>query len=214
MLHHIQKEILDELATADQKRYSEINPGKLDGNVFGYHLKALISDGYVLKNDDGTYSLTAKGRDYIVHRYEDLALSAHSILLIVIKNGDNYLLRRRAIQPMIGYAGFIHGEPLHNMSIIEAASERLKDKTGLECKLSIRGSALLSQYNGTELQSFSHAVILYGETNNTDIKNSDATGKNFWSKLDDAEMLIPSCYDIITMIESGDTWLEKRYDIA
>ncbi len=83
MLHHIRRTILDMLAIAESLRYGQLKPKELDGNVFTYHLQGLISDKLIQKNAAGDYCLTHKGRDYIVHRYEDSAYSAHSIFLIV-----------------------------------------------------------------------------------------------------------------------------------
>lgn len=213
MLHHIRKDILDKLSTAEVRRYSELKPGQLDGNVFGYHLKGLITDGYVTKQADGNYSLSADGRDYIVHRHEDPSQSAHSILLIVVKNGHEYLIRQRSVQPLLGFSGFIHGEPNPDLTVTEAARKRLLDKTGLDLELAIKGSALITQYRSGELQSYSHAVILYGETAETAITKSDATGINSWSTLEDVTKILPSCFNIVDMINSGETWLEKSYDI-
>lgn len=214
MIHHIRRTVLDKLATAESLRYGELKPKDLDGNVFTYHLKGLIVDDLIEKNEAGDYLLTAAGRDYIVHRYEDPALSAHSIFLIVLKRQSEYLLRRRKVQPLLGYTGFIHGEPEAGVGIIETATKRLKDKTGLkDVSLVVAGSALITQHRDDELQSYSHAVILYGETIQEITIEEDATGHNLWSSLDSAEKLIPSCDDIVAMIENKQTWLERSYSL-
>jgi hypothetical protein len=138
-------------------------------------------DDYVQKQPDGSYSLTSVGRDYIVHRYEVPTQTAHSILLIVVKNGEKYLMRRRLVQPLLGYTGFVHGEPVLDSDVVETAKGRLLEKTGLSVELTVKGSALIAQYNQDELQSYSHAVILYGESTQSHIHLSDATGENFGS---------------------------------
>lgn len=172
-------------------------------------------DNLVEKNEAGEYLLTAAGRDYIVHRYENPALSAHSIFLIVIKRQSEYLLRRRKVQPLLDYIGFVHGEPEAGVDIIESARKRLHTKTGLkDVSLSVFGSALIAQYRDDELQSYSHAVIIYGETAQDITLEQDATGHNFWGSLDSAEKLIPSCNDIVAMIESKQAWLERSYTLS
>lgn len=211
MLHHIQKSILDRLATAEYSRYAEIKPKDLDGNVFGYHLKQLISDKYVFKNVDGSYCLTQKGREYIVRRFENPTDTAHTIFLIVLKNNHRYLLRKRLVQPMLGYTGFIHGEPKPGENIEDTAKSRLLLKTGIETALKICGHALISQYKDDELQSYSHAIILYGQTTEEDIEVSDKTGENFWTDNLTIENILPSCQDILDMINDGEVWLEKSY---
>jgi hypothetical protein len=131
MLHHIQKSIIELLGFHTSLRYSELKPHGLDGNIFGYHLKQVISDKYVCKIDDGSYALSTKGRDFFVRRFENTQTSAHSIFLIVVKRKNSYLLRRRKVQPFIGKVGFIHGEPTPGMPIQEAARRRLKQNLAL-----------------------------------------------------------------------------------
>jgi hypothetical protein len=80
-------------------------------------------------------------------------------------------------------------------------------------KLSIAGSALISQYINSELQSFSNAIIIYGKTNKNIKIESDSTGINFWSSLGSTEKLLPSCNDIIKMINEKQTWLEQSYSL-
>ena len=215
VIHHIRRSILDKLATAESLRYGELKPEGLDGNVFTYHVKGLIADHLIEKNDEGDYYLTPLGRHYIVHRYETSRQSAHSIFLIVLKRGSEYLLRRRKVQPLIGYTGFLHGEPEAGTDILETAAKRLRDKTGMnDIGLSVAGSALISQYQNEELQSFSHAIIIYGQARQDIEIEDDATGFNFWSELDRVENLLPSCTDIIKMIESGLSWSEYIYHLV
>ncbi|MDB5184359.1 MAG: hypothetical protein JWN38_167 [Candidatus Saccharibacteria bacterium] len=195
-------------------RYGELKPKDLDGNVFTYHLKGLMVDNLVHKNEAGEYSLTPAGRDYIVHRYENAALSAHSIFLIVLKRESRYLLRRRDVQPLIGYTGFVHGEPEAGVDVLQTAAKRLHDKTGMQAvELVIVGSALLTQYRSAELQSYSHAIIMCGETDQDLQIESDATGHNFWADLDSVEKLLPSCVDIVAMIDGKQPWLERSYEL-
>lgn len=214
MLHHIRRSVLDKLATAEYMRYGELKPKDLAGNVFNYHLKGLIVDNSVQKNETGDYSLTQLGRNYIVHRHENLAQSAHSIFLIVLKRQSEYLLRRRNVQPLIGYTGFIHGEPEVGVDIIHTAAKRLYNKAGInDVHLSVVGSALIAQYHADELQSFSHATIIYGQTGqNIEVEN-DATGQNFWADLNSVEKLFPSCTDIIMMIENKQIWFDQSYQL-
>lgn len=203
MLHHIQKSILDTLATSESSRYSDMKPKNMDGNIFSYHLKLLVADHYVLKHEDGLYSLSRKGKDYIVHRYENSLLQAHSIFLIVIRRGDEWLMRERLVQPLFGMSGFIHGEPDAGKPILETASERLKEKTGLSVQLSTHSSGLIKILKDDTVESFSHAIILTGQTNQDFNIPGDKTGRNFWLPTPDLQKanILPSCVDIIASLE-------------
>lgn len=217
MLHHIRKSILGTLATADSRRYGELKPENLDGNVFTYHLKQLINDKFITKQDDGAYALLPRGKDYIVHRYEDALLQAHSILLIAVRRGDEWLMRERLVQPLIGMAGFVHGEPVANEPVVNSATRRFSEKTGYDIPLTIHSSGLIRVRRGDTIESFSHAILLTGETSQHIIPNiSDKTGRHFW--LHESDMhhpgILPSCADLIMRVKQNDTTpFDLTYDL-
>ena len=215
MLHHIQKNILDLLATADSRRYGELKPIDLDGNVCGYHLTRLIVQKVVEKTVAGSYQRTMRGKNAIIHRHEDPVLQAHSILLIVIRCGDKWLVRKRLVQPLLGKVGFVHGEPdAADESVIITAKRRLKEKIGLDVELSVTCSGLIRIFTDNELQSYSHAVVLYGETDAANVLPSDATGENSWSSLDDETIdWLPSCKDIVNCINTHTSWFDISYTV-
>jgi hypothetical protein len=216
MLHHIQKNILDRLATLTTSRYRDIKPADMDGNIFTYHLRQLITDKQVIKNEDGTYALSPKGKDYIVHRYENSLTQAHSIFLIAIKCGNEWLMRERLVQPLLGMSGFIHGEPIAIEPLIETATKRLQEKTGLQVPLSVHSSGLIRIAHGSTIESFSHAIILTGETNDDITIREDPTGRNYWLAAADLakDDILPSCLDIVNLLSSdAHSPFEWTYDL-
>ncbi len=58
--HYIQRDILLELYKNDGPSFSELQPDELENAHFSYHLKVLISGGYVEK-EGKSYRLTANG---------------------------------------------------------------------------------------------------------------------------------------------------------
>lgn len=217
MLHHIQRSILDQLASKESGRYSEINTNQLDGNTFIYHVRQLIASKYIIRNDNGTYSLTQKGKVYIVHRYEDRQKEAHSVFLIALKDDSgNYLLRRRLVQPHLNFSGFVHGEPKDDETIVEAAKKRLYDKTGLRADLRIFNSGLVKIYSKRQLESFSHCIVVTADTPSGTLVHGDKTGENFWQPAQkiDPETTLPSTMHIIDMIERDDqSFFELSYSL-
>mgnify|MGYP000906848420 CR=1 FL=1 len=217
MLHHIQKTVIDTLASRKSARYGELKPSDMDGNQFTYHLKQLVIDKYVAQNEDGTYSLTKKGQGYLVRRYEDPEESAHTIFLIIIRHGDKLLLRRRRVQPALGKVGFVHGEPLASEPLDQTVNARVKLKTGLDVSnISVVGSGLIRMYDGDQVESFSHAIIITADAP-TDILSvtQDQTGENFWineNEVDMVDNIIPSCLDILELIKTQPAiWFDKTY---
>lgn len=218
MRHHIQKQILDTLSQAESLRYADINPMKLEGNVFTYHVKQLIIDDLITQNEDKSYSLTTAGRAYIVHRNEKAETSAHSIFLVVIRHKNKLLLRKRLVQPMLGYSGFVHGEPHAELSIEESVINRVKEKTGMGVNdIRIHGSGLIRMKVDGETNNFSHAILVSASAINKEnfIKN-DKTGENFWvekNQLATTEQLLPSCSDLMELIHSlKSVWYDLSYD--
>lgn len=217
MLHHIQKTVIDTLASKESARYGELKPSDMDGNQFTYHLKQLIVDKYVAQNEDGSYSLTKTGKTYLVHRFENPEDSAHTIFLVVIRFDDKILLRKRLVQPALGKVGFVHGEPLASQPLEQTVAERVRLKTGLEItNIVTHGSGLIRMYDGDQLESFSHAVILSASAD-TDVLpvQSDTTGENFWiaeADLSSVEGLIPSCIDILDLLQAhSHIWFDRQY---
>jgi hypothetical protein len=206
MLHHIQKSILDSLSTSEFKRYGELKPQSMDGNIFSYHLKLLVTDRYIVKNEDGLYALSRLGKDYIIHRYEDALLQAHSIFLIVIRRGDEWLMRERLVQPLLGMSGFIHGEPIANEPLLETAARRLQEKTGLHTHLTVHSGGLIRISRGNSIESFSHAIILTGQTDQEMSVTDDATGRNHWLPTTGLQhpAILPSCSEIIDRLINND----------
>lgn len=216
-MHHIQKNILDRLSTAIHHRYSDVKPTHLDGNVFAYHLKQLIADKLVAKSLTGDYTLTSAGKEYIVRRYENPLLQAHSIFLIVLRRGDTWLMRERLVQPLLGMSGFIHGEPVANEDLLATAKHRLFDKTGLSLPLTIFSSGLIKITQGDTIESFSHAIILTGETNDDFTISQDMTGRQFWQPADALSdpSILPSCVDLIQRINTNDrSMFVLNYNVA
>lgn len=220
MLHHIQKSIINVLASTDPARYADLKPSVMDGNQFTYHLKQLMTDKLVGKNDDGTYSLTEKGRTYLVYRYENLDKAAHTIFLVIIRHGDDMLLRERKVQPLHGYVGFVHGEPVADEPLETTIKKRVKAKTGIDIdtnNIMTHGSGLIRMIKDRQSQSFSHAIITEVAVENDDLPiREDETGRNFWMHNDDPVPLknLPSNDDILAYIKDSSTnWFDWTYEI-
>lgn len=215
MKHFIQRNIIDVLSSMESAHYADLKPEELDGNQFTYHLKQLITDKLIVKNNDGTYSLTQNGRTYLVHRYEDLSKSAHTIYLLRIHSGDKLLLRTRKVQPQLGMTGFIHGEPSADDTLEESVTRRLKSKTNLDAirVLSI-GSGLIKILRNGEVSSFSHAIIVDVSVRDfLDLLTEDETGHNILienDSLNSIDNLIPSTQ---FLLEYSGGWFDISYDI-
>src|SRR5690349_20939646 len=66
MTNWIQEHVLRKLVRHKDQRYSELRPRDVEGNLFMYHLKGLLRDGYIEKSERA-YRLSRKGMQYVAH---------------------------------------------------------------------------------------------------------------------------------------------------
>jgi len=134
-----------------------------------YHLKSLISGGYVLKTDS-QYALTAKGLTYVD------SLSSQNlkprkqpklIAIIVIKdNQGRYILLERKFQPYKNKLMLPSGKQHFGEDIYQHAKRELLEKTGLDIPLSYRGIANISLGENNQVLTHVVAHVHSGTTDN------------------------------------------------
>lgn len=159
--HHIQRDILRRLTHAAALRFSELKPEGMESNIFMYHLKQLIKEGYVQKTENA-YSLAAPGLSYV----DSLSTENHRprqqpklIAIIALRHESGaWLLAERKIQPYIGTRMFISGKQHRGETAAEHATRELAEKTGLEgIELARRGIADVQIFDA-EKTLLTHAV--------------------------------------------------------
>lgn len=187
-MHYIQNKILYTLSFTDSARYSQLRPKEIESNHFIYHLKQLMLDKFVVKNTDGTYSLSTIGKSH-VDRWSLATKSPRSqpkiVNLIACKNKEGeYLLYRRRRQPFIGLVGFPYGK-IHLGETIKESSEReLAEKTNLKAKLTHRGDVYVTIFDGSELLTHMLFHIHSGKVLAGALKPDSNIGTCFWSRVD------------------------------
>lgn len=129
--HHIQNAILYSLSFADGIRFSDLKPNDLENKLFDYHLKQLVRDGLVIKNEDGGYSLSTEGKRLgrsVFSTLPNQSELARSVLFLVVrrKSDSSWLLYRRKTHPLKDRVGFIHCAPEIDKSILETAKNNLQ----------------------------------------------------------------------------------------
>ena len=208
-MHQIQKHILKHLITSQSARYSILKPNNVEGNIFSYHIKKLISLGYI-KQSNKLYKLTAKGRQFADRTSLDTIqerIQPKIVTLIVLKekngkdanrsdvNSENreyskdinktkspsrYLFYKRNKVPFINHIGFPYGKIHLEERIDESANRELLEKTGLTSKLKHRGIVYITVHDETEFISHMLCHIFSGYSLGGSLK-----GECFWSDLKD-----------------------------
>jgi 8-oxo-dGTP pyrophosphatase MutT (NUDIX family) len=134
--HHIQKHIVGVLAYKDTARFSELRPPGVDTNLFSYHLKSLIRDGFITKLDK-EYTLSGEGLGY-VDRVSSATFTLRRqpkiITMLLIQNSDGQvLLQKRKKQPHINTWTLPYGKiHIDDLSVQAAARRESLEKLGIK----------------------------------------------------------------------------------
>ncbi len=207
-MHQLQQHILHQLIRHHDRRYAQLKPEEIEGNLFMYHLRQLTKAGLVDKRPDGHYELTAQG-----HRYADgLSLKTFTpraqprltTLLVCQNQAGQYLFLRRKRQPLLDRIGFPHGKVHLGEGVVAAAHRELQEKTGLSAQLAHRGDGYLTYtHNGEPVsQIFFHLFV--GREPVGNLTEHTSAGEVFWAQLDDLDArVLPSVPTLLRLLEEN-----------
>ena len=153
-MHPFKQHILKELTTSEKRRFSQLKPKAIESNLFVYHLKSLVSEGYVKKLEE-SYQLTALGKRYVDKlslRNFQPRFQPKIVTVIICKNSkEEYLLCHSSRQPFFGKLCFPYGKIHFGETLKAGAARELKEKTGLSAQITHRADAYLTVYENEEL---------------------------------------------------------------
>lgn len=219
-LHNIQMLILRELLFHPDSRFTELNIQGLTSDHFSYHIKTLIEEGYVEKEDQ-RYCLTPKGKEFANQMdTEEVVMEKQpkiAVMVVPIKFEDDkkYLLvQERTKEPYFGYRGFITGKIRYGEKVLEAAKRELKEETGLTCedmhlKRIVHNHVVLEESGKlVEDKMFYIITAVNPEGDIVDTKN----GKNFWVTEEGFYDLEKKYYDEISVYEYSQEEEDMDFD--
>lgn len=188
--HHIQKNIVYNLALVESARFGELKPEDVENKLFDYHLKKVIAEGLVAKNEDGEYTLTTKGRRVgkdAIKKSDHLIDRAYSVLFLAIRRESDgaWLLCRRKTHPLLGKVGFMNAQPSLTQHAAEVAHDEALRKTGLNCAFTVRGSGYLRIYEHDQLESFTHFTVLECTDAQGELRQLDELAEYYWDAAPD-----------------------------
>lgn len=205
-MHYIQNKILYALTLADKSRFAQIRPPEIASNHFIYHLRQLVNSKLVLKNGDGSYSLSSAGKAYADKvSFEGYRVRAQPkiVNLIACQNSrGEYLLYRRKHQPFIGLSGFPYGKIHLGESIKDSSERELAEKTNLRAKLTHRGDAYVTVFDNGELISHTLFHVHSGRNPKGTLKEETPIGYCYWAKINvkDPALYFPGFIEIYKLL--------------
>jgi hypothetical protein len=219
--HHIQRAIVYKLAFTPSLRFGELKPDDLDNKLFTYHLKKVVAAGYVEKNEDGEYLLTAEGRRIGKGALENdsrLLDRAYSTLLLSIrrKSDGAWLLYKRRTHPMINLTGFMHAQPVADTTVEETAQKVCAAQTGLRGDFQVHGHGYFRVYREKELESFTHFTLLVCSDIEGELLQNSELADYYWDTAPDfsADSMLPNMQTLHTMTQSpAGTFVEATFHL-
>lgn len=223
MTNWIQRHVLVQLTKNATRRYSELKPRDVEGNLFMYHLKGLIRDGLIEKKDNA-YQFTVKGMQFVgtfslpleKTRQQPKILNA-----VICKNdkGEHLFVRWRR-QPNIGQISFPHGMAHFGESMFSMAALELAEKAGLEADLEYLGDVYVRGMRGDVADR--HMLVHLFEASNVRPGRQDELRpdvfESFWAPLGSIKRdeYVPGFYEIAQLTKNkpkGKIFEELTIDI-
>lgn len=167
--HEIQKYILSILILQKFARFRDMRPPKIDTNLYSYHLKLLVRDGYIAKTNDG-YTLSMKGIQYADNNHDENAESyvqPKIVTMLVIQNGyGDVLMRKRMRQPFIDRWTLPQGEiRSDDHSLLAATQREIQEEVGnVDIAVSHAGDCYIRVTQGGDVKMTTLAHVFYGTT--------------------------------------------------
>lgn len=209
-MHWIQKHIMQELSTHIGRRYSELKPDSVDGNLFMYHMKQLQSGGYVGKQE-GVYVLSEKGKIFAgrmsLSRGKEQVQPKILVMLVCQNDKGEYLLYQWNRQPYIGLTSFPFSKHRFGDPLTQTLTDTLAYKGGLSGDFAYLGDVYLITKNADGEVSDHTLVHIYKVTNSevVPVVSDTKIGTYFWGKPTDVavDSRTLGFVEIFELVESG-----------
>lgn len=205
-MHRLQQHILQRLILNPEQRYADLKPVEVEGNLFMYHLRCLMKDGYVEKKPNGRYSLSAAGKLYV----DRLSLKSLTpriqpriVTLMAVEQDGKWLVYQRKRQPLINLIGFPYGKIHLGESIKTAAERELKEKTGLSAELKHIGDGYATTHENGEPVSQIMFHMFYGKDPVGKILERSSIGEPMWvaESAIGGDQFMPNVSDLLRLVK-------------
>jgi ADP-ribose pyrophosphatase YjhB (NUDIX family) len=207
-MNWIQQHILVELTRHATRRYSQLRPDGVEGNLFSYHLDGLFKEGLIEKHDR-QYQLSTKGLQYagtLSLETGRTRLQPKILTAVICRNeSGQYLMARWQRQPNTGLVSFPHGMMHFGKTTMEMAATELAEKAGLTADLSYIGEVYVRGFRGQDLDR--HMLVHLFEGANLKAGRQDElrpdVAEPFWTRLEDLkpQEFVPGFYEIAQLIQ-------------
>jgi len=151
-LHPAHVAILHVLLFRPAARFAELQKAsELSSDHFNFYLRQLLDESFVVKDDDGAYQLSQKGKEF-ANRFDTDERKVErqpkvAVCLMIRRADGKQLVQQRLKQPYYGYWGRPTGKIRWGETILQAAARELMEETGLEADLAFESVYHKMDYN-------------------------------------------------------------------
>ncbi len=188
-LHDYQKELIKKLTLRPGVRFNDLIIEGLESEHMNYHLKQLVSYGFVVKINS-KYDLTDSGKDYsnLIDSETELLEKQPKISIVIRgvrknKSGEiEHLLTKRLRQPYFGKTGRITGKVRFGETLSQTAERELYEEAGLKAKILILEEIyrkMRKRKNGEWIQDVIFHIFLAKEFSGKLVEKTPFQ-ENFW----------------------------------
>ncbi len=225
-MNPIQKDILTKLIQSiSPLSFSHMLPDtlKLESDRFNYHLKQLVQKGFI-KKEQNEYKLTERGlkltSDFTA-KGQTFDKFKVSVALCIIRKVDNkkssrvILVQKRLRHPFYGDKNTISGKVERGEEIIQTATRKLKEETGLIADFKYVGTLrnCKKDENGNILEDTFY-YYCYTENPKGKLQGSNEYGENFWVPTNEFIGIIKNSEDVAKMdIQVFERLLNGNFDL-
>lgn len=168
LTHEIDRHILKVLTFAKSARYRDLRPDHIDSNLFNYHRKVMIKDGYIRRNAEGLYELSEKGLQFVERAPIDavrVKLQPKLAVIFLLLNKQGKLaVWQKPVQPFIGTTNLPNGKVRFEDENTLSSARRLLAKfySDDSVSLQLRGIAEVAVYQSDILLSHTCRMVVVG----------------------------------------------------
>jgi ADP-ribose pyrophosphatase YjhB (NUDIX family)/predicted transcriptional regulator len=222
-LHKAQVSILNALRHSKASRFSMLmRPTGMESDTFKFHVRKLAKLGYVEKAADGSYRLTAPGKEFANNLDEATRRTQRQpklSLLIIVRRADKrqppqYLFQQRKRNPYYNFWSCIGGPAHWGEDFEVTAAKELKKQTGLDATCIVRSFFRCRDYDATDSHLLEDKlfVVLEAVHLRGTINNDWYAGHNAWMTLNEyrqQEHYFGSVLDAIDMLEQSQPYASQ-----
>ena len=231
MNHPTQLRIIKTLKSTRSARFNELKPEDMTSDHFNFHIKRLLDANFIIKNDDGSYGLTDKGK-VLASRIDDLSVRVtsieaqpkNSILFVITKDFSGikkYVVKWRTQHPFIDHLVFPTRGLKSGVLAYDIIESYLPFTTGLSGKPTFIGQIRRIDKDPSDGQIYNDILFMIAHINepNGELINDQHGAKQFWATEEEilaSKPLTGLPPHILTMLNNptGPRLIELVFDIT